>query len=266
MVTKLRKGEETRAKEECRVTEGGEHILYLTWQKGATYYYTEALNLAKKHCLTILSPPDLTEEHLEKSEEPIPLKKQKLEQQIQEMNQLLDANKKEVEEMKACNMKQQDDFSMKLENFNNKLNEQKIAFLEQLDKLKSENQQMSRDLQIQKNKVQGLKENFESLLEMNLLASPERDLAGLGNYLRRGRLILPEKACRILGVGVQASEGEVKTAFRNKSRKIHPDKYQEITTSSPVISTATKQFQRLQDVYNVLMNIFRMNNDSLIIE
>jgi len=261
MVTKVRKGKEIRAKEEYNGGEGGEHILYLTWQKGATYYYTEALNLAKKHHLTILSPLDLTEGGLEKSKDyPSPVKKQKLELQMQleEMNQVLDVNKKELEEMKAFNVKQQNEFAKKLESFNHQLTEQKATFLKQFDELKRENQEISRDLQIQKNKVQGLTDNFECLLEMSLLASPERELAALGNYLRRGRLILPEKACRILGVSVHASESEVKTAFRNRSRKIHPDKYQEITTSSPVISTATKQFQRLLDAYNVLMNLFKM--------
>lgn len=54
----------------------------------------------------------------------------------------------------------------------------------------------------------------------------------------------------VLGISRNASDDEVKTAYRDLSRKYHPDNYQD----NPLANLAEDKFKEVQEAYEAIMN------------
>lgn len=56
----------------------------------------------------------------------------------------------------------------------------------------------------------------------------------------------------ILGVSRDASDREIKRAYRNMSRKYHPDSY--ASSSAAEAEAAAEKFKQIQEAYNQIVN------------
>lgn len=62
---------------------------------------------------------------------------------------------------------------------------------------------------------------------------------------------------QVLGVSPNASEDEIKTAYRELARKYHPDNYQ----GNPLADLATDKMQEINQAYDKIMNMRRGQSD-----
>lgn len=60
----------------------------------------------------------------------------------------------------------------------------------------------------------------------------------------------------ILGIHYNANENEIKQAYKELSKKYHPDKY----FNNPLADLATEKFREIQDAYQVLISNFENVN------
>ena len=61
-----------------------------------------------------------------------------------------------------------------------------------------------------------------------------------------------EKACAVLGVAYDASDEEVKKAYRRLAKQCHPDRFQQLGAGA--VEEAKRQFQRIGEAYEVLQS------------
>ena len=55
----------------------------------------------------------------------------------------------------------------------------------------------------------------------------------------------------VLGVSKNATDDEIKTAYRNLARKYHPDNY----VDNPLSDLASEKMKEINDAYDEIMNI-----------
>ena len=55
---------------------------------------------------------------------------------------------------------------------------------------------------------------------------------------------------KVLGIPTNASEAQIKEAYRELAKKYHPDKYQD----NPLSELAEEKFQEVNEAYDMLMN------------
>ena len=63
---------------------------------------------------------------------------------------------------------------------------------------------------------------------------------------------------QILGIARSATDDEIKKAYRELSRKYHPDSY----VDNPLASLAEEKFKEVQEAYDTIMNERQYGNSS----
>ena len=62
----------------------------------------------------------------------------------------------------------------------------------------------------------------------------------------------------VLGVSPNATESEIKTAYRNLAKKYHPDKY----TNSPLADVAEEKMKEVNEAYDAIMEMRKNGGNS----